>query len=162
MNSWKSISFRSHLLKDFNYSYHLTEPLYDYGPEYHLLIGGNVIAKTTFIIKNNDNFIKPLFFLNIFDIPFTDFNTVSLKIISKENTVILKENELTFEPGHYLTKRNPDKEILIEYYDKSFPEQVNRNVLQFAKGQMGKMYIPSIHNITLKSKYIKLLNKMKY
>ena len=53
MNSWKSVSFPS--IKEYTQ------------PEYHLIMGGNVIAKTSFSnIKDND-FIEPLFFLNTFD-----------------------------------------------------------------------------------------------
>lgn len=149
MNSWKSVSFPS--IKEYTQ------------PEYHLIMGGNVIAKTSFSnIKDND-FIEPLFFLNTFDMPFLDFAKFSVKIKEDKDETLLTESDLTFEPGHYLTKRNPDKEILVEFYDKSFPNQVHRNLLKFSKGQGALEFIPFIPSYMLiRKEYKKLLNNMKY
>ena len=150
-NSWKYLAFDKTEFKC-NYLDDCT---------FTLKIGGNVVAQTK-IAHEYGKFLVPQFFLNAFDFPVAEYHLIRLEIEQYEETQVLEQQQLYFHKGHHSTKRNTTRDILVEYYDKSFEKQQNRNVLRFFGGLSGLMYIPNLTNEILLSDYLKLLNNVKY
>lgn len=153
-NSWKYLGFDKSKFKCI------------YSPKennviFSLIIGANVIAKTRYFYESG-NLLIPHFFLNSFDIPVTEYHVISLKIEENNETQLIKQKDLLFQQGHHSTKRNPTKDILLEFYDKSFETQVDRNILRFTGGLCGIVYIPGLTNHLLFDSYLKMLNTVKY
>ena len=152
-NSWRHLAFDKTEFK----CIHLDQPK----PTFTLKIANNIIAKTKTAFEYG-NLLVPQFFLNAFDIPVAEYHLITLEIEQYSEIQVLQQTDLYFKQGHHFTKRNPTKDILVEYYDKSFENQVNRNILRFFGGLAGLIYTPGLTNEILLNDYFKLLKNVKY
>ncbi len=100
-----------------------------YMPRFHLIVGGSVIAKTAAADKIDNKWWRPRFFLNVVDMPMTDAHAMDIEIVYGIDPERVDRDSLRFDAG--VRARNPDLEFLVEYYDKDYEEQVDRNLFRF-------------------------------